>query len=242
VAESLLETRHLAKDYLVGPQVVHALRDVSVQVEHGGFVAVMGPSGSGKSTFMNLLGCLDRPSAGQYILEGENVSSLSRDQLAQIRNLRIGFVFQSFTLLARTTAIENVQLPLIYGSSKRRERRMRSEEVLDAVGLSDRAQHQPSQLSGGQQQRVAIARALVNRPALILADEPTGALDTQTGIEIMTLFQRLNREGITIVVVTHEIEIARFAKRILRFRDGLLVSDESLQGNSREQPLHQKAG
>lgn len=242
MAESLLETRHLAKDYLVGPQVVHALRDVSVQVERGGFVAVMGPSGSGKSTFMNLLGCLDRPSAGQYILEGEDVSSLSRDQLAQIRNLRIGFVFQSFTLLARTTAIENVQLPLVYGSSKRRERRRRSEEVLGAVGLSDRAQHQPSQLSGGQQQRVAIARALVNRPALILADEPTGALDTQTGIEIMTLFQRLNREGITIVVVTHEIEIARFAKRILRFRDGLLVSDESVPSNSREQSPYQKAG
>ena len=226
----LLETEGLTKDYLLPAQIIHALRDVSVAVKEGEFVAVMGPSGSGKSTFMNLLGCLDTPTSGKYILDGEDVSSLGRSQLAQRRNRKIGFVFQNFNLLPRTTALDNVALPLRYdGQASRRERRARAATVLDAVGLSKRADHQPSQLSGGQQQRVAIARALVNRPALILADEPTGAIDTRTGVEIMAIFQRLNRDGITVVLVTHEPEIARFANRILRFRDGRLMGDEPVQ-------------
>ena len=229
----LLKTEGLTKDYHLPAQVVHALRDVSVAVKEGEFVAVMGPSGSGKSTFMNLLGCLDTPTSGKYILEGEDVSLLGRSLLAQRRNRKIGFVFQNFNLLPRTTALENVALPLRYdGRTSGRDRRARAEMVLDAVGLSDRAHHQPSQLSGGQQQRVAIARALVNNPSLILADEPTGAIDTHTGVEIMAIFQRLNREGITVVVVTHELEIARFAGRILRFRDGRLIGDESVKNPS----------
>jgi putative ABC transport system ATP-binding protein len=222
----LFQTEHLAKDYPLGSQVVHALRGVSVGVERGEFVAVMGPSGSGKSTFMNLLGCLDTATRGRYLLEGTDVSSLTRDQLAAIRNSKIGFVFQTFNLLPRTTAIENVELPLRYRGVSRRDRRAWAETMLATVGLGDRSRHMPSQLSGGQQQRVAIARAVVNDPALILADEPTGALDTHTGVEIMALFQRLNREGITIVLVTHEPEIARFARRLLRFRDGRLIADE----------------
>lgn len=225
----LLNIENLAKDYSMGPQVVHALRGISVEIERGEFVAVIGPSGSGKSTFMNLLGCLDTPTAGQYILDGDDVSSLTHDQLAQTRNRKIGFVFQAFNLLPRTTALENVKLALRYGSTVRRERRIKAESVLAAVGLSNRAHHQPSQLSGGEQQRVAIARALVNNPVLILADEPTGALDTRTGVEIMSLFQHLNRDGITIVLVTHELEIARFSRRILWFRDGRLISDERVE-------------
>lgn len=226
---SLLRTEDLAKDYHIGPHVVHALQNVSVAVERGEFVAVMGPSGSGKSTLMNLLGCLDKPTDGHYFFDGEDISLFTRDQLALTRNRRIGFVFQTFNLLPRNTALDNVQLPLLYGRTPKRERRLRAEAVLDAVGLADRYHHQPSQLSGGQQQRVAIARALVNNPSLILADEPTGAIDTRTGVEIMSLFQRLNREGITIVVVTHELEIARFARRILRFRDGRLIDDEMVE-------------
>lgn len=222
----LLKTGNLVKDYNLGPQVVHALRNISLEIERGEFVAVMGPSGSGKSTFMNLLGCLDTPTAGLYILDGNDVSSLTRDELAETRNRKIGFVFQSFNLLPRTTALENVELSLRYASTSRRDRRGKASAVLTEVGLSDRYHHLSSQLSGGEQQRVSIARALVNNPVLLLADEPTGALDTQTGVEIMSLFQRLNHNGITIVLVTHELEIARFSRRILRFRDGRLIGDE----------------
>ena len=221
----LLKTGNLTKDYTLGPQVVHALRDISVEIERGEFVAVMGPSGSGKSTFMNLLGCLDTPTIGLYILDGNDVSSLTRDELAETRNRKIGFVFQNFNLLPRTTALENVELSLRYAPTSRRDRRDKAKAVLAEVGLSDRAHHLPSQLSGGEQQRVSIARALVNNPVLLLADEPTGALDTQTGVEIMSLFQGLNHNGITIVLVTHELEIARFSRRILRFRDGRLIGD-----------------
>ncbi len=221
----------------MGPQTVHALRGVSVEIKHGEFVAVMGPSGSGKSTLLHLLGCLDTPTSGLYFLDGEDVSSLTRDQLAGTRNRKIGFVFQTFNLLARATANENVRLALMYGHTPRSERRNRTEGVLAALGLSDRTHHQPSQLSGGQQQRVAIARAIVNNPALILADEPTGALDTRTGIEIMALFQKLNRDGMTIVLVTHEPEIIRFSKRILRFRDGCIISDEKVESPSDAEKL-----
>ena len=229
VGDPLLKTEGLVRDYYVGSQVVRALCGVSVEVERGEFVAVMGPSGSGKSTYLNLLGCLDTPTAGWYILDGDDVSSLSRDHLAHIRNRKIGFIFQTFNLLARTTALENVTLPLMYGEIPRRERRKKAEAVLEDVGLSDRSHHLPTQLSGGEQQRVAIARALVNNPALILADEPTGNLDTRTGIEIMSLLQRSNRQGVTIVLVTHESEIARFAQRILLFRDGRLIGDEMMK-------------
>jgi putative ABC transport system ATP-binding protein len=228
MADPLLKVEGLAKDYYVGSQVVHALGGISAEVHRGEFVAVMGPSGSGKSTFMNLLGCLDRPTGGRYILEGEDVSSLRRDQLASIRNRKIGFVFQTFNLLARTTALDNVCLPLMYGGIPRRKRIRKAEAVLETVGLSERSHHMPTQLSGGQQQRVAIARALVNDPALILADEPTGALDTSTGCEIMSVLQRLNREGITVVLVTHEKEIAQFARRSILFRDGHIVGDEDI--------------
>ncbi|MFH1091618.1 MAG: ABC transporter ATP-binding protein [Pseudomonadota bacterium] len=223
---SFLQIEALCRDYRVGSEVVHALRDVGVMVERGEFVAVMGPSGSGKSTFMNLVGCLDTPTSGRYLLGGVDISKLSSDQLARTRNQKIGFVFQTFNLLARTTALENAELPLRYGQVPRRHRRSKAETVLATMGLADRAHHHPSQLSGGQQQRVAIARALVNDPEIILADEPTGALDTRTGVEIMTLFQELNHKGITIVLVTHEQDIAEFAQRILRFRDGRLISDE----------------
>jgi putative ABC transport system ATP-binding protein len=223
----MIATEALAKDYRLGSHVVHALRGVSVRIDRGEFVAVMGPSGSGKSTFMNLLGCLDRPTAGRYFLAGEDVARLSGDALAARRNGKIGFVFQQFNLLARTTALENVELPLFYSTLSTRERRARARERLAAVGLVDRADHHPSQLSGGQQQRVAIARALVNDPAVILADEPTGNLDTRTSVEIMALLQRLNRDGgLTIVLVTHERDIAAYARRILTFRDGRLLSDE----------------
>jgi putative ABC transport system ATP-binding protein len=229
VGDPLLKTEGLVKDYYVGCQAVRALCGVSVEVERGEFVAVMGPSGSGKSTYLNLLGCLDTPTAGWYILDGDDVSSLSRDHLAHIRNRKIGFIFQTFNLLPRTTALENVALPLMYGEIPRRERRKKAEAVLEALGLSDRSHHLPTQLSGGEQQRVAIARALVNDPALILADEPTGNLDTRTGTEIMSLLQRFNRQGVTIVLVTHESEIARFAQRILLFRDGRLIGDEMMK-------------
>jgi putative ABC transport system ATP-binding protein len=223
---ALVTTERLTKDYPLGPHTVHALRGVSLTIERGEFVAVMGPSGSGKSTFMNILGCLDTPTDGRYLLDGQDVGALGRDALARIRNGKIGFVFQQFNLLPRTTALENVELPLVYSGLSSRERRPRARAKLDAVGLGDRALHHPSQLSGGQQQRVAIARALVNEPAVILADEPTGNLDTRTSIEILALLQRLNAEGITIVLVTHEPDIAAYARRVLTFRDGRLLHDE----------------
>ncbi len=224
----LIETQGLGRDYQLGDTTVRALRDVDLKIARGEFVAVMGPSGSGKSTFMNLIGCLDRPTAGRYFLEGADVSQLGRDALANIRNEKVGFVFQTFSLLPRTSALDNVAMPVLYGGRSGREGRKKALETLEAVGLSDRASHHPAQLSGGQQQRVAIARALVNDPVLILADEPTGALDTRTGLEIMALFQELNRQGITVVVVTHDPDIARHAKRIVGFRDGRVLSDEAV--------------
>jgi putative ABC transport system ATP-binding protein len=223
---AIIATEAVAKDYVLGPHVVHALRGVSVAIEAGEFVAVMGPSGSGKSTFMNLLGCLDTPTAGRYLLDGRDVAGLGRDELARTRNAKIGFVFQMFNLLPRTSALENVELPLLYSGLPVRDRRRRARERLAAVGLADREHHHPSQLSGGQQQRVAIARSLVNDPAVILADEPTGNLDTRTSVEILALLQRLNREGLTIVLVTHEPDIAAYASRVLVFRDGRLMSDD----------------
>src|SRR5499425_1778118 len=229
MAEALIGTEDLVKDYHLGSRRIHALRGVSVSIQPGEFVAVMGPSGSGKSTFMNLLGCLDTPSAGRYRLDGLDVSHMSRDSLARVRNEKIGFVFQTFNLLPRTTAFENVELPLLYSTSLPRDRQSRARAKLAAVGLSDREHHHPAQLSGGQQQRVAIARALINDPVLILADEPTGALDSRTSVEIMALFQDLNRGGITVVLVTHEADIARYAGRTLLFRDGHLIRDEPVR-------------
>lgn len=223
-----IETEGLSRSYEVGGHTVRALDDFSVRIAPGAFVAVMGPSGSGKSTCMHLLGCLDTPSDGRYVFDGEDVSRLDTDMLAATRSAKVGFVFQAFNLLPRATALRNVELPLIYGGCPRGERRDRAAAALESVGLSHRAGHVPSQLSGGEMQRVAIARALVNDPVLLLADEPTGALDTRTGIEIMTLFQRLNAGGLTIVVVTHDPEVGRFAERILRFRDGRLTGDEAV--------------
>jgi len=223
---TLIETHNLVKTYVLGDSTVHALDDVSLTIEHGEFVAIMGPSGSGKSTFMNVIGCLDDPTGGRYLLEGIDVSHRGRDELAEIRNKKIGFVFQGFNLLSRTSALENVELPLLYNGLTPKERRQRAMASLKALGLEGREHHHPNQLSGGQQQRVAIARALVNEAPLLLADEPTGNLDTRTSIEIMELFVKLNEEsGITIMLVTHEPDIATYSKRSVRFLDGKIVSD-----------------
>jgi putative ABC transport system ATP-binding protein len=223
----LIRVKELCKTYRMGDVEVPALRGVNLAIRPGEFVAVMGSSGSGKSTFMNILGCLDRPSSGKYFLDGDEVGSLTADQWADIRNQRIGFVFQGFNLLARTTALENVELPMMYNGCSGKQRHQRAVEVLGLVGLDDRLDHTPNRLSGGQQQRVAIARALVNRPSLILADEPTGNLDSATSAEIMKLFQTLNQDqGITIVLVTHELDIAEYARRQIHFKDGSVVSDQ----------------
>ena len=226
MGKSIIEINGLKKNYHVGEVTVHALRGVSLKIEPGEFVAIMGVSGSGKSTMLNILGCLDKPSAGNYKLDGVDVHTLNKDQLASLRNSKLGFVFQSYNLLPRTTALENVELPLFYNKKVRsKERKERAIAALEAVGLSDRMHHMPNQLSGGQQQRVAIARSLVNNPVLILADEPTGNLDTRTSFEIMELFQDLNAKGRTIVYVTHEPDIARFATRSVTFRDGLIQKE-----------------
>jgi putative ABC transport system ATP-binding protein len=227
---ALIEARHLTKAYSLGGQTVHALRGVSLDIEAGEFVAIMGASGSGKSTLMNILGCLDRPTSGGYRLAGEAVQSMSSDQLASIRNRRIGFVFQQFNLLPRTRALENVELPMVYAAVKAPERRARALAALQQVGLGERIDHTPAELSGGQQQRVAIARALVNQPLLVLADEPTGALDSQTSGDIMRLLAQLNAQGITVVLVTHEPDVAAWARRRIVFRDGLIVEDARTEG------------
>ncbi len=224
--EPLIAARHLVKTYQLGEQQVHALRDVSFEVMPGEFVAIMGPSGSGKSTLMNMIGALDTPSTGVMEINGAAVAGMSSDQLADLRNRTIGFVFQQFNLLRRTTALDNVKLPLLYSRQRPPDLNQAARASLELVSLGDRLHHQPSQLSGGQQQRVAIARALVNSPRLILADEPTGALDTQTSAEIMDLFTRLNADGLTIIVVTHEPDVAAYARRLLRMRDGRIVADE----------------
>ena len=234
---ALIDALELTKAYVMGDMTVHALRGVSIAINEGDFVAIMGASGSGKSTLMNILGCLDLPTAGQYHLAGEAVQGMAPDQLASIRNRRIGFVFQQFNLLPRTTALENVELPMVYAGIKAPERHARALAALQKVGLGDRALHTPSELSGGQQQRVAIARALVNNPQLILADEPTGALDTQTSEDIMNLLTDLNRQGMTVVIVTHEADIAAWARRKIVFRDGHILEDVSQHLSVRAEPV-----
>ena len=231
MSSTVIAVKNLVKTYIVGEVEVRALRGVNLEVQRGEFLAVTGPSGSGKSTFMHIVGCLDRPTSGQYFLDGQDVSRMSKDALAAVRNRKIGFVFQGFNLLSRTSALDNVELPLLYGSGLRAaERHKRAMEMLGAVGLGNRADHHPNQLSGGQQQRVAIARALINNPSIVLADEPTGNLDSKTSIEVMDIFQRLNRErGITVVLITHEHDIAEYGSRIVSFRDGLVVADKPVQ-------------
>jgi putative ABC transport system ATP-binding protein len=227
MSDALIRIDHLTKTYHVGDIDVHALRGVTLEIPRASFVAIMGPSGSGKSTIMNIIGCLDKPTTGKYFLDGVDVGSLNRDELADIRNKKIGFVFQQFNLLPRTSALENVELPLLYTGGPVKDAKDRAMKALTAVGLAERFDHHPSQLSGGQQQRVAIARSLICNPQLILADEPTGALDSHTSVEIMGIFQRLNQEqGISIVVVTHEPDIAHYAQRIITFKDGRVLTDE----------------
>jgi putative ABC transport system ATP-binding protein len=228
---TVITVRNLTKTYIVGEVQVKALRGINLDVQPGEFLAVSGTSGSGKSTFMHIVGCLDKPTSGQYLLDGEDVSRMSKDALAAVRNKKIGFVFQGFNLLSRTSALDNVELPLLYGKGapKTADRHKRATEMLDLVGLGNRSDHHPNQLSGGQQQRVAIARALINNPSILLADEPTGNLDTRTSIEVMGIFQRLNQErGITVVLITHEMDIAEYGTRTVTFRDGQVVADKAV--------------
>lgn len=222
---NIIELRHVTKTYLMGNQVIHALAGVDLEVQKNEYLALMGPSGSGKSTLMNILGCLDVPTSGEYILNNQAVEKMSDDELAYVRNKEIGFVFQTFNLLPRLSALENVMLPLIYAGTSKKERIERGEEVMGLVGLTDRMHHKPNELSGGQRQRVAIARALVNKPSIILADEPTGNLDTKTSYEIMQIFDEIQDQGNTVILVTHEEDIAQYAKRVVRLRDGLKESD-----------------
>jgi len=226
---ALISLKNISRRYQMGTETIHALRDVSLEILRGEYVAIMGPSGSGKSTLMNLLGCLDTPTSGEFILNGSKVSEMDDNELAEIRNKEIGFVFQSFNLLPRSDALHNVELPLIYAAKAREERREQALSALSAVGLADRVHHRPNEMSGGQRQRVAVARALVNNPSILLADEPTGTLDSKTGAEIMALFESLSEKGNTIIVVTHEEDVARHARRIVRIRDGLIASDEVIR-------------
>ncbi len=226
--DELIVTENLVKIYTLGDYKINALRGINLTIKSGEFVAIMGPSGSGKSTLMHILGCLDKPTSGKYTLDGRDMSSLDRNSLAQIRNHKIGFVFQAFNLLSRTTAIENVELPLLYDGSSAKENVVKAKQALSMVGLEGREYSYPNQLSGGQQQRVAVARALINNPAIILADEPTGNLDTRTSVEVMEIFQSLNEKGITIVIITHETDIASYTRRNITFRDGFIIKDEQV--------------
>ncbi|RZJ66991.1 MAG: ABC transporter ATP-binding protein [Flavobacterium sp.] len=225
MAESLIQITDIKRDFVLGNEIVYVLKGIDLEIKKGEYVALMGPSGSGKSTLMNLLGCLDTPTSGSYILNGKDVSKMHDDELADIRNKEIGFVFQTFNLLPRTTALDNVALPMVYAGYSKSERNTRATEVLTQVNLSDRMDHQPNQLSGGQRQRVAIARALVNKPSIILADEPTGNLDSKTSVEIMNLFGEIHKNGNTVILVTHEEDIAAYAHRVIRLRDGVIESD-----------------
>ena len=225
MSDNVIEIRNIIRDFKLGQETVHVLKGIDLDIKRGEYVAIMGPSGSGKSTLMNLLGCLDTPTAGSYLLNGKDVSQMTDDELADIRNTEIGFVFQTFNLLPRTTALDNVALPMIYAGQSKKVREERASEVLTDVGLADRMDHKPNQLSGGQRQRVAVGRALVNKPSIILADEPTGNLDSKTGTEIMGLFDEIHAKGNTVIMVTHEEDIAAHAKRVIRLRDGIIESD-----------------
>jgi putative ABC transport system ATP-binding protein len=225
MSDNVIEIRNIIRDFKLGQEIVHVLKGIDLDIKRGEYVAIMGPSGSGKSTLMNLLGCLDTPTSGSYNLNGNDVSQMTDDELADIRNTEIGFVFQTFNLLPRTTALENVALPMIYAGASKKQRQVRATEVLTDVGLSDRMDHKPNQLSGGQRQRVAVGRALINKPSIILADEPTGNLDSKTGMEIMGLFDDIHKAGNTVIMVTHEEEVAAHAKRVIRLLDGMISSD-----------------